>query len=298
MKQAAITLLSGPVGAGKSTLADQLQDQYDVVMGADIGSPQGGEYVMPPRDQRDAIREAKMLEAMQAHEAGQNVLFEGYPRGLMKYPDLLEAADKMMYLDVPADVRQARIRQRSLDRGTDPEEDQVQFHIEEERLQRGLDALRAALGETEVEMRPYEAGYDEVLKTAGLKNAARRSTKLLRQAMKQDPSGVDASALAHRMYARGAQPRPFIQELGAGVEGVADLVTTPEGLRVEKLHDLHSPWVTPERLSQKADYLTQMQDAPGSPLAKFYGAHNVTSPDGTEVPVFNTCETPIRPNAR
>ena len=26
MKQAAITLLSGPVGAGKSTLADQLQE--------------------------------------------------------------------------------------------------------------------------------------------------------------------------------------------------------------------------------------------------------------------------------
>jgi len=146
------------VGAGKSTMARQLQDQYDTVMGTDIGSPQDGEYVMPPKDQRDAIRAARMQQMLAAHEAGQNVLVEGYPRGLLKYPGVLDAAEKMVYLNVPADVRQERIRQRSLQRGTDPEEDQRQFHIEEERLERGRKALMAALSGTTVESHQYNEG--------------------------------------------------------------------------------------------------------------------------------------------
>jgi hypothetical protein len=119
-------------------------------------------------------------------------------------------------------------------------------------------------------------GYDRTLYEAGLqKHAARRSTKILQGLMEKDPSGGLANGFISRMGSRGVQPRKFIKELGAGQEGVADLVATPKGVMAEKLHLQDTFFTSRKALDRKQEYLEKMTKSNPELFSKFYGARDV-----------------------
>jgi hypothetical protein len=55
---------------------------------------------------------------MDAHQEGKKVLLEGYARGVLKYPQVLDSAERVEILDVPTLVRTYRILKRGQQRGT------------------------------------------------------------------------------------------------------------------------------------------------------------------------------------
>jgi 8-oxo-dGTP pyrophosphatase MutT (NUDIX family) len=117
-KYAAIHILTGGTGAGKSTRAKKLKDQYDLVLGTDLGGVRNGQYVMPPQEDRGRLRAERQRQVLDAHAAGQRVLLEGYPSGVVKYPEAIRQAEKLEVLKVALPKRLWRIAKRSRERGT------------------------------------------------------------------------------------------------------------------------------------------------------------------------------------
>lgn len=138
-------------------------------------------------------------------------------------------------------------------------------------------------------LNPYSVAYSAVLKAAGLeKTAARREIKILRELIGK--GNVDEAANFAKKLWGGAEnvegyiPRRHIKELGAGGEGVADLVTSRDhGLEVLKQYNPNSQLVNDFRLDVKEDFLKKMQDLdatrpdPRTRVARFYGTDRVGS---------------------
>lgn len=116
---APIDVLVGRMGAGKSSIAGQAKPFYDLVESTDTGhmSPTG--YVMPPKEEAEALRAARRDRVMQAHQAGKRVLLEGSPGGVLKTLGAdLGQADRVMYLATPKSKALAQIAQRAAQRGS------------------------------------------------------------------------------------------------------------------------------------------------------------------------------------
>jgi hypothetical protein len=119
-KSPRLTFLTGGAGAGKSTMAQKMIDngEFDVLIGTDTGGVVDGQYVMPPEAEKKRIRDQREALALEMRAKGKRVLVEGYPRGALRYPKLLEQADEVLYLDAPLLTRVFRVGKRSRERGT------------------------------------------------------------------------------------------------------------------------------------------------------------------------------------
>jgi hypothetical protein len=115
-----LTFITGGAGAGKSTMAQKLIDsgEFDVLIGTDTGRVVNGQYVKPPKAEREKIRKDREALALKMRAKGKRVLVEGFPRGVLSYPKLLEQADDVLYLDTPMLTRLFRVGKRSRERGT------------------------------------------------------------------------------------------------------------------------------------------------------------------------------------
>ena len=115
-----LTFITGGAGAGKSTMAKKLVDsgEFDVLIGTDTGGVVNGQYVKPPKAEREKIRNRREALALKMRAKGKRVLVEGYPRGALRYPKLLAQADDVLYLDTPMATRMFRVGKRSRERGT------------------------------------------------------------------------------------------------------------------------------------------------------------------------------------
>ena len=130
-KLAHLTLLTGGMGAGKSTWAGKHQDDFDLVLGTDTGKPKdGGGYRVPTTEEKEKLRQAMRESAMVAHRRGERVLVEGYPRGMAKHPELIQEADRKLHLQVNPLTRAFRVMKRSRQRGSSMLEDLKRFKQE------------------------------------------------------------------------------------------------------------------------------------------------------------------------
>ena len=113
-------------------------------------------------------------------------------------------------------------------------------------------------------------GFETTLAAAGIKVAARRETKILRKLIgKGDVPG--AEGMLKGMKQRGYTPREYIQTLGSGAEGVADLIATPQGLSVQKTYNPFSKLVSPEMLNRKKQFFQEAGKQLPGVLPEFRG---------------------------
>jgi len=117
-KQAHLTVLTGGMGAGKSTWAKKHRGEFDLVVGTDVGAPKDGKYVMPSRQERKRVRKEKIRKVLEAHGEGKKVLFEGYQPGVTQFPRILAAADRRLEMGTGLPRRLFRVAKRSRQRGT------------------------------------------------------------------------------------------------------------------------------------------------------------------------------------
>jgi hypothetical protein len=117
-KQAHLTILTGGMGAGKSTWAKKHRGEFDLVVGTDVGAPKDGKYVMPSRQERKRVRKEKIRKVLEAHGEGKKVLFEGYQPGVTRFPRILAAADRRLEMGTSLPRRLFRVAKRSRQRGT------------------------------------------------------------------------------------------------------------------------------------------------------------------------------------
>jgi 8-oxo-dGTP pyrophosphatase MutT (NUDIX family) len=106
-KTAEIDVLTGAPGAGKTTAARRHRNGYDVVVHGDMP------LKMTDVQRRVAVVK-KIREAMRSHNMGKRVLVDSAPRQLKRsYQPLLNAAKRVIILDVPADVAEAGFAKRT-----------------------------------------------------------------------------------------------------------------------------------------------------------------------------------------
>ncbi|NBS71588.1 hypothetical protein EBT31_22155 [bacterium] len=106
------------MGAGKSTLAERLRPKYDAVFTTDTGRVVDGAYVQPPSAEKVRIRAERAQEILRLHGEGKRVLLEGFPSGVLKFPEVIEKADRVLHLDLPAWKTVLSVGRRSFQRGT------------------------------------------------------------------------------------------------------------------------------------------------------------------------------------
>jgi len=123
LKLAHLTVLTGGSGAGKSAWAKKNKDKFDLVLGIDTGKTVNGRYISPDRAERTRLRGITEDRALAASAAGKTVLVEGYPKGLLKHPRVMAAADKRMVLGTGKLKRLFRAGKRSVARGSNLRED-------------------------------------------------------------------------------------------------------------------------------------------------------------------------------
>ena len=144
-------ILVGDMGAGKTTLADKVGKNYDLVLHTDTGEPGKGGWKRPSQAERTKIRADRKRVIINARQAGKSVLLEGSTTGVMKIMgDDVSVADKVYYLHVPRAERARRVKQRSLDRGSVAREDLAQLQIVEKRTRDDLKRIRSHVPVTKI----------------------------------------------------------------------------------------------------------------------------------------------------
>lgn len=124
-KQAEIHVITGRMGAGKSTAAEKLSDKYDLVVPTDFSRPKlpSGKYTKVSRAEKTKIRVEKLEQILKADAEGKKVLVEGHPPGVVKlFRDELKSIDKVKVLDISLLESFRRTLQRAVE---DPDERDV-----------------------------------------------------------------------------------------------------------------------------------------------------------------------------
>lgn len=138
-KLSALDLLTGRMGAGKSTLAHLLRPKYDLVVGTDFSRPMipgTGQYKELTREEKQNIRAEKLQRILAAHAEGKRVLVEGHPPGLVKlFRDELKRADQLMLIPVSKEESFQRVEQRAK---ADPAERSVDIDMDSARYNNDL----------------------------------------------------------------------------------------------------------------------------------------------------------------
>jgi shikimate kinase len=94
-KQLLLTVITGPMGVGKTTMASNVGQEYDTVFGTDTGMiDDTGRYVFP--DNVPKVYRERMDEVMRRTRAGENILLEGYPNALMRRKGLIAEISFLM----------------------------------------------------------------------------------------------------------------------------------------------------------------------------------------------------------
>ena len=118
LKEAHITLLTGSAGSGKSSLAEKLKDNYDLVVGTDTGKVVDGKYVSLSKEEKEKIRREREEKVLEVHRQGKRVLVEGFPEGHLKHPQIMGNADRVLLLATPHIRGIIDVGRRSFQRGT------------------------------------------------------------------------------------------------------------------------------------------------------------------------------------
>ena len=165
LKHASITLLTGQMGAGKTTLSGKLQDRYDAVHHTDIGSvdPTTGKYVIPEGADKKRAIQRRIHEILKDHRAGKRVLLDGYPKSMEdEYRSVLPHVHKVLHLDHGPIRSNVAVVRRSFQRGSSPIADLRYALSERSKIRRALDKIRAIVGHDKVQV----IGRDYAEKTA------------------------------------------------------------------------------------------------------------------------------------
>lgn len=153
-KVAEIHVITGRMGAGKTSAVEKLEDQYDLVIPTDFSKPKqpDGTYLEINRKRKNRIREEKLAKILSADVDGKKVLVEGHPPGVVKLfrvipgHDHLKDIDKVKVLDISL----AESFKRTLKRAEeDPDERDVMEEMDSAvsnnmKYDRYLDQIRKA----------------------------------------------------------------------------------------------------------------------------------------------------------
>lgn len=123
-KVSTIHLLTGKMGAGKTTARNALADQYDGVFGSDTVRFENGKSIEATPEEKAKIRSDRLEEMMRLHNSGKRVLAEGTPGGLMKLMgDKISHADKAFVYHISDEDSLNRVRERAKVRNSSAEDD-------------------------------------------------------------------------------------------------------------------------------------------------------------------------------
>ena len=118
VKEAELHILTGGMGAGKSTLSKELAEKYDRVYGTDTGKAVDGKYVQPPKEEKARIRAELNKEVLARSAAGERVLVEGFHSMHEHHAPLIRAANRIMELEAGPLTRGYSVARRSFERNT------------------------------------------------------------------------------------------------------------------------------------------------------------------------------------
>lgn len=153
-KIAAIVLLTGHMGAGKSTLSEKLKDRYDDVYGTDVGyvDKSTGKYVILKGEEKRRAISSRVKEILDKEKKGRNVLVEGYPPNFTdEYSSLVPHAKKVLYLHNSPAKEYSSVGKRSFQRGSSLLDDLKYARGIRAESERSLASIRRAVGEKRVE---------------------------------------------------------------------------------------------------------------------------------------------------
>ena len=148
-KQASIHVLTGRMGSGKSTSAEKLEKDYDLIVPTDFSKPKqpNGKYLEIARPEKVKIRAEKLSAILAADDEGKKVLVEGHPPGVVKlFRDQLSRIDKVKILDISLLESFRRCLQRAVD---DPDERDIMEEMDSavdnnKKYDRYLDQIKGA----------------------------------------------------------------------------------------------------------------------------------------------------------
>lgn len=122
-KQATVTLITGRMGAGKTTLAKKLKGEFDEFFQTDLPRPMNhttGKYDEPTKAEKVEMRAKRLHKILKADDAGKKVLVEGHPPGVRKlFRDHLDRIDRALLIPVSVAESFQRVLRRAL---RDPKE--------------------------------------------------------------------------------------------------------------------------------------------------------------------------------
>lgn len=111
VKYAEITLLTGPMGAGKSTILQKVKGRYDLVVGSDVGGVVDGRWEQVTDGEKFKRRQQKAILILNANKEGKSVLVEG--GRVAKLPGVLSKSNKAVLYTPPYITRLMHIYKRS-----------------------------------------------------------------------------------------------------------------------------------------------------------------------------------------
>lgn len=148
-----LTLLTGPMGAGKTTLSNRLAAQYDAVHHSDVGKvdKNTGKYVIPTGPEKARAVEERLQQVLRDHQAGKRVLLDGYPASMVKeYRRLLPHVSEVLHLDPGALRAHYSVVKRSFQRGSSPVADLKYALQDRKNTAQAIRQIREAVGKDRV----------------------------------------------------------------------------------------------------------------------------------------------------
>lgn len=163
IKLASLTLLTGQMGAGKTTMSNRLASDYDDVYHSDVGyvDKKTGTYVIPKGEEKRKAIAAKMRAILASHKAGRRVLLDGYPNSMTgDYAPLLPHVDKVLHLDHGPIRSNYAVVRRSFERGSSPWADLKYALGDRKATNASLQQIKDAVGKDRVSVidRSYREG--------------------------------------------------------------------------------------------------------------------------------------------
>jgi adenylate kinase family enzyme len=243
-KLASITLLTGPMGAGKTTLSNKLAPQYDVVHHSDVGyvDKKTGEYYIPKGPEKARAVKARLNEVLRDHRAGKRVLLDGYPNSMAKeYRRLLPQVSEVLYLDPGLLRSNYSVVKRSFQRGSSPIEDLKYALRHRNDTELAVQQIRSVVGKGKVRKIGRDYGLDKT--AAEYLKAWHGSPTQLEEVRPSQARGSNPFQGQNAVYAADTPEHAALYAISKHLKGKANFAVMPDQVFIVGDAPLADGWV-------------------------------------------------------